>query len=156
MAFLVQCSQCGNYAGPGHCCPYPLTATSEGDGYRTPPAAEYQRRLRRHRINYLKYMVLVFAWVTLTVVIQFRVFVVERYWFPVETILSVCSTTLTEFFLGFAFDLLLVAAWLILTVGVRRCSAWWPIEVQCPQCSRRLDEMGMKLTHCPGCQVWLG
>jgi hypothetical protein len=98
-------------------------------------------------------MTLVFAWIAVTVVLQVWTAVIVPYWFPVETILTVFSTTLSEFLFKFAVEFILVVACFLLGWAVRGCRAWWPIELQCPRCETRLDELGMKITECPGCRL---
>lgn len=94
-------------------------------------------------------MSLVIGWAAWTALIEARSLSIDRYWFPVETILNVTSTTLGQSIVSILLDFLLA-------VGVHRCRDWWPIEVECPRCAVRLDELGMKLSHCPACQLWLG
>lgn len=152
MQFLIQCPQCGCYSSSAHSCP----ETANQDPLVAEHAVEYQRRMQRHRRNNARVMGMIIAWAIFTSILEIRALTIDRYWFPVETILSITSTTLGQILLGYGLDIIVVITWLLLSLGVSRCRGWWPTEVHCPRCESQLDEMGMKLTHCPGCQLWLG
>lgn len=152
MEFLVRCRQCGCYAATAHFCPDPEALPLVHEHGK-----EWQRRLCRHRSNYAKYMACMLAWAVLTIVIEVRAATLDRYWAPVENILTIHSLDLGWFLLGFMIDFLILVVWLSLSFAATRCRAWWPIELQCPRCEIRLDEIGgATLSHCPGCQLWLG
>ena len=42
-----------------------------------------------------------------------------------------------------------------LTFLVIRCRRWWPIELNCPACDVRLDELGGAHERCPSCTARL-
>lgn len=154
MEFLVRCRQCGCYAAPAHFCP---DADAPPAPVATEHVEEWRRRLIRHRRHYTKYMALLLAWTALTALLEIRALTFDRYWAPVENILTIHTIDLGWFFLGFAIDFLVLLAWLLLSACAKHCRDWWPIELQCPRCEVRLDEIGgAKLAHCPGCQLWLG
>lgn len=152
MSYLVRCPKCRCLSDRAHTCP---------DGEEQDDAArvhirELERRRLQHRRNYTRYMALLLALAALTLLLEVRYLTLDRYWFPVETILTMFSTSLWQLLVNFALDYLLVLLWLLLALGVSRCRSWWPIELACPRCNVRLAELDMKLSHCPGCQLWLG
>lgn len=152
MEFLARCAHCGVVSYPEHLCPGREPETTHAVEH----LVELERRRERHRSNYVKFMGVTVAWAVLTMVIEVKAVLFDHYFSPVWTILNIFSITLRQFLLDCFGDVLLGIAWLLLTVAMTRCRSWWPIEVLCPRCEQRLDDLGMKMSHCPGCQLWLG
>ena len=112
---------------------------------------EFQRRLRIHRINYAIYMT---AMLLLGMVGAIGAFlgVLSMYGGEVLGVILSCKEDgLRAVAAPFPTELLLLILGAALGIFLATTRKKLPIELCCPTCNARLDELCMQLDHCPGC-----
>jgi len=140
-SFLMDCPQCGLTIPKGGPCPdchWSENAEEAGDSGQDMVRAFAARR-QVHVTHYAIFMVLTFATGLVGLITAFM-------WVKV-----IYFGDLVAFFLiGF-----LTAATAILAVMAACARKFFPIELNCPSCEIRLDELGTDGDHCPNCGVRL-
>lgn len=140
-SFLVTCPQC--HAMVAKDMPCPDCGQSEAnatDGFEdTGMLQEFARREGVHKRNYAIFMGLMLATGLVGVVTAFM-------WWRFIYHGSI---------LAFFAIVLLTVFTAALGVALRYCRKWFPVELHCPSCNVRLDQLGLSGKICPGCQTRL-
>jgi ssDNA-binding Zn-finger/Zn-ribbon topoisomerase 1 len=141
--FLVTCPKCRAMIAKDMPCPdchWSEAAECEGDEQ---PVGDVQREFARresiHKRNYLTFMVIMLAtgFVSLlTAVMWFR---------------FIYRGSILAFFL----IILLTVATAALGVTLKFAKKWFPVDLNCPACNVRLDQLGVSGTDCPACSTRL-
>ena len=140
-SFLMNCPQCGTMIAKDRRCPECLWSGQGEEAAMMDHAsvAEFARRQQLHKRNYTIFMVLMFATgsVSLLTAVQW----------------------IRAIYLGDIIAFIWIALLTMLSAGLgvvlSMSKKLFPVDLNCPSCSLRLDEMGVIETHCPRCNVQL-
>jgi len=140
-SFLMKCPQCGltiPKGGPCEDCHWAENAEAAGDSDRDMVQAFAARR-QVHLRNYAIFMVSAFASGLVGLITAYM-------WFKVMYLGDIVAFLLIGF---------LTVATGILGVTAAYAKKWFPIELNCPSCDIRLDELGTDGGYCPNCSARL-
>lgn len=140
-SFLMQCPQCGltiPKGGPCAGCHWSENAEATGvSDQETVRAFAAGRQV--HVRNYAIFMILTFATGLVGLLTAFM-------WFKAIYLGDVVAFVWIALFTGATGILGAMLAW---------TKKWFPIELNCPSCGIRLDELGTDGDHCPNCSARL-
>ena len=140
-SFLMDCPQCGSTipkGGPCAGCHWSENAEAAGDSDQDTVRAFAARR-QVHLRNYAIFMILMFATGLVGLI-------TAAMWVKVIYFGDLVAFVLIGF---------LTAATGILGVMLACARRLFPVDLNCPSCNIRLDELGTDCDHCPNCSVQL-
>jgi hypothetical protein len=155
VSMFDKCPKCSNLIVKGQACPTCRTdpdgsgSTPEGESFR----AEYETRRRLHVRNYTIYMVLMMGLGLVSLSLGALVYTSMGGRFAARA---------TAHASGQSISLVMLLAycglgvlWVVFSVLLYLRKLLFPIELNCPKCDIRLDEIGMTDDCCPGCRALL-
>jgi hypothetical protein len=148
-SLLAKCSKCGNMIAKGTRCPecrYSENEEDQDEERQYELARQYQEDVHRHKKNYTTFMILMlltgfFGLVTavMWVMLIFRGRIIGPGFVfgPVGSFICLGLANLIVVILGYLTNV---------------SKKLFPIEINCPVCGIRLDEVGLEDDGCPGCK----
>lgn len=151
-SFFSKCPKCGVMVVKGNPCPQcgPERPASSDEARTDIPggpgpapgatlAEEYQHRYDRHVRNYTIYMLLM-AGTGVVGILTALCWFMFIFMGSVGAALSLIPLNIGLLVLGFI---------------VKGGRSLFPVEIFCPSCNTRIDELGLNMGACPGCNVRL-
>ncbi len=140
-SFLMNCPQCAVMIpkdGPCPDCHWSENAEAVGDAGQD-MTREFAARRQVHFRNFAIFMVIMFATGLVGLTTAYM-------WIR----LIYLGDIVAFFLIGF-----LTVATGILGVVLACARRWFPVDLNCPSCDIRLDELGISCDHCPNCDAQL-
>lgn len=140
MTFLTKCANCGALIPPNAICPGCFHASEDCfPSNNVALRVDYAKSMSRHNRNYTIFVLLILssAFIALLTAFMWKLFIYRG---NVLALRYIAVFTILTAMLGF------------ITTQSRK---WFPIEVFCPSCKTRIDELGLKDGRCEGCNATL-